>query len=638
MRGTPAAIIASGLGLGVLAAAPVASAAVSFTTEVSQRKVEVGARFTVRLRAMSDNGEQPTNPELKLPPGITASGPSVGTQSSISIVNGQMTQTVGISATWVLVASRAGTFKLGPASVQTSSGRNGDRPFTIEVVAQGALPPPPLAGQPLDPFDMLRQMNNPGFPGFPGFPGLPQEPQQPEQLPMLPEEYRVERAPDPIAFLRTRPSPRKVVVGEQITLSTYAYAGRGNFEPGLNSEPRRDDFLAFNLMEDARSLQGYQFDLDGQRWITVKISEFALFPLKAGRLKAGEVNFGFVGRGYSTEPKGLVRQAPLIEIEVVEPPLNGRPPGYKLGDVGHYSLDAQLQPREVEAGGSISVVAKLEGVGNLPFTLLVPEQDGVHFLEPQIVDQVAPKRGVVQGFRTFTYVVELTQPGEQDLGELTLPYWDPKARAYGVARAALGKVKVTGTAKPVPASAKPNSGASHLKGLVTPPAKLGPAGAAAPSYWPSRAGYWLLLFGVPLTTALGFALSDLAKLLSKRARERKASLSSALDEALAQLAASARAGDATGSAGPAERALFIAIERATGLKARGVLKAELASALARAEVQSDVAERAARLLDDCDQLRFAGEAVELLSFAAEVREICQKLSMRKVRPAEAVSS
>ncbi len=329
-----------------------------------------------------------------------------------------------------------------------------------------------------------------------------------------------------------------------MTLSTYAYAGRGNFEPGINTEPSRDDFLGFNLMEDARQLQGvsYQFELDGQRWIAVKISEFALFPLKAGKLRAGEVTFGFAGRGYSTEPKGLVRKAPLIEIEVVEPPLNGRPPGYKLGDVGHFNLDAQVEPREVPAGGSISIVAKLEGVGNLPFTLLVPEQDGAHFLEPQIVDQVAPKRGIVQGFRTFTYVVELTQPGERDLGELTLPYWDPKARAYGVARAALGKVTVTGTAKPAPASAKAAASGARLKSLITPPARLGAMGGAAPSFWPSRVGYWLLLFGVPLTTVLGFALSDLAKLLSKRARERKGSLTSALDDALGQLAKSAQGG------------------------------------------------------------------------------------------------
>src|SRR6185369_13738613 len=126
--------------------------------------------------------------------------------------------------------------------------------------------------------------------------------------------------------------------------------------------------------------------------------------------------------------------------------------------------------------------------------------------------------------------------------------WDPKARAYGVARAALGKVTVTGTAKPRAPSGKAGAAGPHFKGLITPPAKLGAARAAEAGYWPSRSGYWLLLFGVPLTTALGFALSDLARLLSKRARERKGSLATALDEALSRLSQSAKAGDVAASA------------------------------------------------------------------------------------------
>ena len=630
MRTAPASV-AGAVCLSVLASAGVARADVALRTEVSQRKVEVGARFTLQLRATSDGREQVSSPELKLPPGISASGPSVGSQSQVSIVNGQMTQSIGISATWVLVASRPGTYRLGPASVQTANGRNSDRPVTIEVVPQGSLPPPPLAGQPLDPFGMLRGLGGPGFPGFPGFPGDDDQPEQ--QLPQLPEEFRVPHALDPIAFLRARAVPRKVVVGEQVTLSNYAYAGRGNFEPGLVTEPSRDDFLAFNLMEDAHQLTGYPFDLDGQRWITVKVAEFALFPLKSGKLKAGEMSFGFVGRNYSKDAQGLTRKSPPIEIEVVEPPLANRPPGYRLGDVGHYELNAQVEPREVPVGGSISVVAKLEGTGNLPFTLLAPEKTGVHFLEPQLVDQVAPRRGVVQGFRTFTYVVELSTPGEIDLGDITLPYYDAKARAYGVARAALGRVKVTGTAKPAAVDTTSATG-PQLKGLITPPARLGAAPSATVTYLPSRPAYWFLLFGLPLSAVLGFGLSDLARLLSRRLSERRGSLASALDEALSQLASASRAGDAAASASAAERALFLAIEKATGLKGRGVLKAELANTLEKAEVPRDVGERAADLLGRCDELRFAGEAMELAGFAAEVRETCQKLDRRKARTSE----
>lgn len=626
MRGAPAAALA---GVVCLLLARPGHAQVRLSTELSSRKVEVGDRFVLRLRAMSEDGSMPQDPQLKLPAGLSASGPTVGSQTQMSIVNGQMTQSVGITATWVLIASRAGTFKLGPASVQTSAGRSADRVVTVDVVPKGSLPqaPPPLGGQPFDPFGgMLRGFGRSPFPGFPGFPDL-DEPEPEPQLPQLPEEYRIDHALDPIAFLRARAVPRKVVVGEQVTLSVYAYAGRGNFEPGTSSEPSRDDFLAFNLMDPGEQVQGYQFELDGQRWITAKVQEFALFPLKAGKLKAGEMTFGFRGRGYSKDLQGLERKSAAVEITVVEPPLAGRPPGYRLGDVGHYTLNANVQPREVPAGGSVAVVAKLEGTGNLPASLLVPEQRGVHWLEPQVVDQVAPRQDVVQGFRTFTYVVELNLPGEQDLGEITLPYYDVKTRAYGVARASLGTVKVTGTAKPDARDARGDrADGQRLHGLVTPPAKLTPWSGSSPSYLTSRTGFWASLLGLPLSALLAFALSDLAKLLRRRLHERRGSLAAALDEALVQLANAASHAEVATTAGAAERALFLSIEKGSGIKARGILKAQLAAALEAAGVGPQLAEHARDLLARCDELRFAGEAHDLQQFAADVRETCQKLA------------
>jgi hypothetical protein len=633
VRGAPAVALA---GVVTLLAAQ-AQAQVRLSTEVSPRKVVVGDRFMVRLRAMSDGGDTPQDPQLKLPAGLSASGPNVGSQTQMSIVNGHMTQSVGITATWIVSASRAGTFKLGPASVQTSTGRSADRVVTIEVVPKGSLPQqtPPLGGQPLDPFGgLLRGFGRSPFPGFPGFPGLDDEPPEEPQVQQLPEEYRVERALDPLAFIRARAVPRKVVVGEQVTLSVYAYAGRGNFEPGVGSEPSRDDFLAFNLMDPAQQLQGYQFEMNGQRWLTVKVQEFALFPLKAGRLKAGESSFGFRGPGYSKDPKGLERKSAPVEINVVEPPLADRPAGYRLGDVGRYTLSARVEPREVPAGGSISVVAKLEGTGNVPYSLIVPEKRGVHFLEPQLIDQVAPRQGVVQGFRTFTYVVELNEPGEQDLGEITLPFYDPKARAYGVARASLGTVKVTGTAKPEALDPRRQAG-QRLRGLLTLAPQLGPWRQPNSTPWSSRVGYWAAFFGVPLVALLGFAASDLARLLGRRLRERRDSLATALDEALGQLALAATKSDTTAAASAAERALFLSIQKGTGIKARGILKSELAGALESAGVTPAVARNARDLLGRCDELRFAGEALDLATFAGEVRETCQRVSQSKPRKAEA---
>jgi hypothetical protein len=616
VNGARAAAIASAcLVLGV---AQVAAAEVKLRTEVSPRQVEIGAQFSVRLSITSDGRDSISEPELKVPSGVRIFGTSVQQGSSVSI-------------TWMLMASRAGKFKLGPASVTTSKGRQSGKTVAIEVVPQGTLSPgntPPLGGQP-SPLGILRGFGGSNFPGFPGFSGF-DEPDAAPELPPLPEGYAVERAQDPIAFLRATAEPRQVVVGEQITLSAYAYAGRGDFGAAFFTEGTRDDFLAISIDEDGETVKR-PFDLDGRRWLVSKLTNHALFPLKAGSLKIGSMSIGFSGPGYSNSPQGLLRKSAPLTVEVVEPPLKGRPPGYHLGDVGDYTLKAQVEPREVPINGSISVIAKLEGTGNLPYTLLVPEQNGVHFLEPQLVEQIAPRRGKVQGFRTFTYVVELTRPGDIELGEITLPYYDANARAYGIARASLGKVKVTGSAPAAPASSGSNATSTgpSLAKLVEPPRKLGPSAGAQVNYLPSRIGYWLLLFALPVSAVVGFALSDLTRLLRRRLSERRGSLAAALEEALTRLNTATRSGDVAASAGAAERVLFLAIERATGLKARGVLKAELASTLERHEVEAKLAERATQLLARCDELRFAGEALDLPSFGAEVREISQKLGQRK---------
>lgn len=624
MSRAPAYLVAGALAVSVVAAPLTARAQLTLNVEVRPRQVEVGSRFLVQMRT-NVSGDQIGTPTLKPPAGISGTGPQIGQQAQVSFVNGQVTQSVVLSATWSLVAAKPGTYKLGPITVETGKGVVKSRVVTVEVVPQGSLPAP-LAGQPaLDPFDLLRGMGGPGFPGFPGFPSLGDDEPESPQLPELPEDYKVERPLDPIAFLRVRAVPRKVVVGQQVTLGVYAYGSRGGFNTGMTTDPSRNDFLAINLMEDTRD-SPHPFELDGKVWVATKVTELALFPLKAGKLRAGEMTASFVGRGYSRDQGGLERKAQPLDIRVVEPPLEDRPPGYRIGDVGtDYRLSVQVEPREIPAGGSISVVAKLKGIGNLPYSLLLPEQNGVRFLEPQLVDQIAPQRGVVQGFRTFTYVVELSEPGERDLGEITLPYWDPEAKAYAIARASLGKIKVTGTVKPqAPASAL-SEGAARLKGLITPPPQLRLDGTKAAREWPAQRGYWLLLIGLPLTATLAFVLTDLARRMKTKMAARSGSLATALNEALAQLAQAASANDAAGAASAAERALFLAIEKGTGIKGRGVLKAQLSRTLSEAKVESPTAEQAAELLDRCDELRFAGEAADLTTFAADVRAACKKL-------------
>src|SRR5690606_25369981 len=124
----------------------------------------------------------------------------------------------------------------------------------------------------------------------------------------------------------------------------------------------------------------------------------------------------------------LLRESQPLEVVVVEPPLDGRPAGYRLGDVGRYTLSATVEPKRVRQCDAVSVVAKLEGSGNLPPTLVLPRQRGVEWLEPSTTESIDTDHGVLRGQRTFSYVVKLDRPGKVDLGELTLPYYDPDRR------------------------------------------------------------------------------------------------------------------------------------------------------------------------------------------------------------------
>ena len=190
----------------VLAASQLAAADIKLRTDVSPRQVEIGAQFSVRLSISSDGRESVSEPELKVPSGVRIFGTSVQQGSSVSI-------------TWMLMASRAGKFKIGPASVVTSKGRKSDKTVTVEVVPQGTLSPgntPPLGGQP-SPLSILRGFGGSNFPGLPGFPGFDQ-PEAPPELPPLPEGYAVERAQDPIAFLRATAVPRQVVVNARVEI------------------------------------------------------------------------------------------------------------------------------------------------------------------------------------------------------------------------------------------------------------------------------------------------------------------------------------------------------------------------------------------------------------------------------------
>lgn len=590
--------------------------ALTLRTQVSSHTVGVGQNFTLQLTAMGDsNSPTPGSPRLRVPAGIMKSPPSVSTQQQVSISNGQIQQREGITATWTLSASRTGTFRIGPATVQIGRTRRAGQTVTVTVVPAGSAPPSsgmgsqPGMGSPGWPFGGANPFGpNSPFNSLPGFSFNfgNNNGQDLGMLPSYPDELKMERAPDPIAFLRAAAKPKHVVVGQQVSLDIYAYGHRGPFQEVNTSEPSTTDFLSWSVIDNSYGQQEYEVPIDGSVWYAVKIRELALFPIHSGTLTIGPMKMGFSGRGYPTRSQnvGLVRRSRPIQIVVGQPPIAGRPPGYQLGDVGHFSLSAHVEPRALTQGEALSVVVKLSGTGNLPFKLHTPEQRGIEFLQPSTVNKVGPQGSTIGGWRKFTYVVDVNRAGHVNLGSIRLPYWDPDKHAYETASVDLGGIQVTPNRAAAAEHAKPGSD-DPLSNLLTLRTKLG-APAVKPLDVTDHRWFWELLFAGPLGV---FAISGAVSLgrgIGAKVRARRQAHGTLANQALAEAKTAAGAGDVARTASAAERAVFTAIEGSSGLKARAVLRDRLPEELRAAGVPEQLCAEVTALLDECDTVRFTG--------------------------------
>jgi hypothetical protein len=227
----------------------------------------------------------------------------------------------------------------------------------------------------------------------------------------------------------------------------------------------------------------------------------------------------------------------------------------------------------------------------------------------------------------------MTRPGDIDLGSLTLPHYDPVTRRYRVVEAALGRV----TVEPAVASAgTPTADANaasaagpRLSELVKFRPELGATGA--PRYLADQALFWWLLALGPVLVSAGAGVFAIARRARRRLRQRDESQATHATRAVGEARQALAAAELRRVASSAERAIYTAIEWATALRVRAVLRSDLERTLQAAGLSSEVAARTALLLDQCGQLRL-GDA-DSARAAALIREVDALVKQLVRRPA-----
>lgn len=569
----------------------------SVSASLQPTEVGVGEPFSIQLSVTTDaGGPSASDPRLVLSDGLRASQPSVSTQTQISFINGRLSRRSGFTATWQVVATREGVYGIASPSAAWNGRRVQGSALRVKVHAAGAPGTPgtrrhaPPTPNPFDPFGM--------FPGFPNVFGTP-EPETPEPTTQGDPDIAIDTPLDSKVFLRSVVDQKNPVVGEQVTLTVFVYQRMGMVEYTDAHEPSLPDFYRRELLQHNVEPETRRVTINGVGWLVKPIFKVALFPLRSGDIDIGPMQLTLNSRTLGLQ--SAARASQTIRLHVAEPPAAGRPVGYQLGDVGSYSLSATVDPRSSEVGGAVGVTIVLGGVGNVPNAIRVPISSSVEWLEPQVRENLEVENGKIRGSRTFTYVVRPKTAGTLDLGAVTLPFWNPEHRAYETARAALGQLQVASNAAAL--TKDPTVTHDPWSALGAPRSELRPF-PRAHSPFTDRPLYWIGLFGLPVAVVVGSLGSRGMKRMRSELAARRGGAERGIDKALAEARDAKKRGDRMVVAASLDRALYLAIERATGLRARALLLEEVPRALEERHAPSDVAAEVGRVLAAVEAFRF----------------------------------
>jgi BatD DUF11 like domain len=590
-----------------------AQGAPQLEVQLSTKTAGVGDPVYLELSATSAD-TMPTDPQLGPAKGLVVRGPSASPSQTHININGSRMDRYTLTVTWTLEGRRTGSFRIGPSSVVVGGVRYASLPITLTVVPAGQAParqppqaqfppgmPNPFLFSPFDPWKGLLQGHD------------PDDRAPPAASPVATDPKLSLDAPRGSAFfLHATADKSAAVVGEQVTFSVYEYFDVDENRPEGYPDARDaavSDFVRHPILPEQQEppFAGYA-SIGGRTWKVMLVRRWALFPLHAGDLTIGPMRVTMLQSGAAA---GASRTSEALVVHVSEPPLQGRPAGYGPGDVGHFSLSADVKPRDVEEGGAIGVHVEVSGTGNIPSTIATPARDGVEWLAPEVHEELgSTEHDAFGGKRTFDFVVRLRRAGPMDLGVLSLPFWNPDQRKYEVARTPLGVVRVSGS--PAAASASAEAVREILPGLPAPRGALEGSRAPrahaddSPIFWMAGVGAWPLGFGVAVAGRAA------GRRVHQAWRRRRTSPVTELRERLAAATVACDKADARTADAAIARALEAAAVAHAGVNVRGAVGGEVAERLERAGIARDTASRVAGLLRECEAARFAPDTADII--------------------------
>ena len=317
-------------------------------------------------------------------------GPSQSVNISSTSINGHSTSTQELTMTYVLSATKTGTFTIPPASAVIGGHQVKSNSLTVNVIAA---------------------------------------------------EERVEapRASSDNFFIHVTASKRRVTYGEPFLLTLKVCWHPDLPVPSVN-DPKLDLQDVYMLPYNETQRKSLKAEnIGGQIMKTIDWRQFVVYPQKAGILHIPSLTV----QGYLTEvihdpfdpfmnmTREIPRQLTTNALDITVDELPQRPSNFS-GGVGHFTIKGSMKPSTVKENTPVTLTVTIKGKGNLKML----RQPDITF--PQGFDAYDPKQSEdftltpegLDGTLTFEFIAVPQKRGSYVIPPASLTYYDTDAHDY----------------------------------------------------------------------------------------------------------------------------------------------------------------------------------------------------------------
>lgn len=371
----------------------------------ARQTVSLGEQFYVKY-SVNAEGSSFKGPSFK---GFDlVSGPNSSSSSSVQIINGKVSQSLEITFTYILYASKEGSFNIPSATILVNGKIYSSNSLSIQVVkGKGG--------------NNNQQQN---------------------------QQQNQSSGSDESIFIRAVSSNSKPMLGEQVIVTYKLYTTVPVVQYSITKAPSYNGFWSYDLLKDKDKPKQYNEDYDGKRYMVAEIRKVALFPQKSGSLKIDPLdveavvqiqqkrkhsNNDFFDDFFYSGVQNVKRtlSSNSVNISALPLPSNNKPADFS-GAVGTFTLKSSVTNNTVKANEAINIKFTISGKGNLKLidkmNINFPPDFEVY--DPKITENISTTSGVVSGTKTFDYLIIPRNKGKFTIEPVLFSYFDLDKKAY----------------------------------------------------------------------------------------------------------------------------------------------------------------------------------------------------------------